>query len=586
MKTGNRWFGGALLALVSCLAAPAAQQGAATAGAGPGFVPFDPDYGAKARRVRIVPEKEAQTLKAPSMLVRLASGKLALEVRDKSGKPQPFYPVGLATGYWSRQAPTAADLDASFANIAKLGANTVMMGLHWKVIEPEQGKFDFTYTDMVVDVARQHGLKIWWVLFMHAQPPNWPVASVADFWVYHLDSHDGADYTIQWVKDDKGQVYRNIQEIIQIRSEVFPSYSHPKVFPLVLRMLRTLGAHYKDSDTVIALQLGNEEGFATVDWRGRPATENWQSDASPVVQGLFEDWKLKTGKTDWFIFKRDIVNSWWTQFGAAYHEGDPYKLVSFNLMTGGPEAGYEWWIHQSGTDSLTYGKGNMDVIGVMFHRPFNEQMWANLDALYHYPYELPILIPSEIGIDRTVEYFQQSTLATIERGAQGYAVWSYTPNMISKEGTMNGQGVAFKRLADMVQANLDVVHPGLPGPGDVAMQASEGFKVSQLHAAAGTVGMLYFPREYDIKLGTQDWDQVKALGMWQASHPASLFDGKFDVAVKVTAVKAGKYSIQVYKNGAPQGPSTETLQANETRTVTVPGMTKSDVTFVKVKRMP
>jgi hypothetical protein len=35
-------------------------------------------------------------------------------------------------------------------------------------------------------------------------------------------------------------------------------------------------------------------------------------------------------------------------------------------MTGGPEAGYEWWIHQSGTDSLTYEKGNLDAIGVMF----------------------------------------------------------------------------------------------------------------------------------------------------------------------------------------------------------------------------
>jgi hypothetical protein len=64
-----------------------------------------------------------------------------------------------------------------------------------------------------------------------------------------------------------------------------------------------------------------------------------------------------------------------------------------------------------------------------------------------------------------------------------------------------------------------------------------------------------------------------------------MFAGTFDVPVKVTAVKAGKYSIQVYKNGEPQAPTTETLQANETRTVTVPGITKSDVTFVRVKRL-
>src|ERR1035441_5127490 len=98
------------------------------------------------------------------------------------------------------------------------------------------------------------------------------------------------------------------------------------------------------------------------------------------------------------------------------------KLVSFNLMTGGEEAGYEWWIHQTGTDSATYRDGNIDVIGVMFHRPFNEQIWANLDRHYNYVYDRPILIPSEIGIDRTVEYFQQSAIETIGRGAQGYAV--------------------------------------------------------------------------------------------------------------------------------------------------------------------
>jgi hypothetical protein len=585
MISGKLSIGSALAIVASCLLAQAAQVGSAAPGAGPGFVPFDPDYGAKARRVRIVSEKEAQALKAPSVLVRLPNNKLALEVRDTSGKLQPFYPVGLATGYWARQAPTAADLEPTFTNIAKLGANTVMMGLHWKVIEPQQGKFDFTYTDMVAGVAKKHGLKIWWVFFMHAQPPNWPVANVADFWVYHLDSHDGADYTIQWLKDDKGQVYRTIAENLKVHGEIFPAYSHPKVFPLVLRMLRTFGAHYKDSDTVIGIQLGNEEGFSAPDWRERPATENWQADANPVIQGLYEDWKLKTGKSDWYTFKLDTVNSWWTQFSAAYHEGDPYKLVSFNLWTGGPEAGYEWWIHQTGTDALTYRKGNVDVIGVMLHRPFNEQVWANLDHLYAYPYELPILIPSEIGIDRTIGYFQQSAIGTIERGAQGYAVWSYTPNMISKEGKMNDQGVSFKGLADMVKANLDVVHPGVPGPGDVAMQTSEGFRVSQLHAATGTVGILYFPREYDIKLGTLDWDQVRALGIWQASHPESMFAGTFDVPVKVTAVKAGKYSIQVYKNGEPQAPTTETLQANETRTVTVPGITKSDVTFVRVKRL-
>jgi hypothetical protein len=579
MKLRRLLTGAVFVAAVSCLAARAAQEAAAA----PGYVPFDPDYSAKARSVRIVSEMEAQSLKVPSALVRLPNRKLAIMVRGPSGKMQPFYPVGLATGYWSREEPTAAYFDQVFTNFEKLGANTAMIGLHWKVIEPEPGKFAFRYTDMVVDVARKHGIKVWWVLFMHAQPPNWPVANVADFWLYHLDSHDGADYTIQWLKDDKGNLYRNIPDILKVRGEILPSYSHPKVFPLVLRMLGALGRHYQDSDTVIALQLGNEEGFVNSDWRGRPATENWQADFNPVAQGLYEDWKRKTGKSDWYTFKLDTVNSWWSRFTSAFHEADPFKLVSFNLMTGGEEAGYEWWIHQTGTDSATYRDGNIDVIGVMFHRPFNEQIWANLDRHYNYVYDRPILIPSEIGIDRTVEYFQQSAIETIGRGAQGYAVWAYTPNMVSREGTLSTEGTAFRRLAAMVQANLDIVHPGLPGPGDVSIEASEGFQVSQLHSAAGTIGILYFPRIYDIQLGPQDWDQVKALGIWQAAHPAQMFAGKFDVSVKVTAAKAGKYSIQVYRDGEPLAPTTESLQENGTRALTIPGLTKSDVVFLKVR---
>ena len=118
------------------------------------------------------------------------------------------------------------------------------------------------------------------------------------------------------------------------------------------------------------------------------------------------------------------------------------------------------------------------------------------------------------------------------------------------------------------------------------METSLGFKVSRLHAAAGTVGILYFPRIYDVKLGDQDWDQVKALGIWQAAHPESMFAGTFDVPVKITAVKAGKYSIQVYRNGEPQPPNTETLPANQATTVTIRGLSKSDVTFVRVTRAP
>jgi hypothetical protein len=572
-------LGIAVTLLLGCLLPVLAQ--------GPAYSAFDPAYRAKARGVRAVSEAEAQSLKLPTALVRLANGKLALEARDSSGRLQPLYVIGLGgTGYWRAKPPTAAELAVTFANYRKLGANTCLYGMHWRDIEPQEGKFDFAYNDMVVETARKQGLKIWWVLFMHFQPDTWPEPGLDKFWVYNLDSRDGSDYAVQWLRDDKGTVYSSMSALLKNQTEVFPAYGHAKVFPAVVRMVRTLGQHYRNSDTVVGLQLGNEEGFTTAPWRNQEVTKNWLTDVNPVTQALFEDWKRKTGKSDFYAFKLDIVKYWWSRFAAAYHEGDPYKLVSFNLMTGGPEAGYEWWVQQTGVDSTTYGEGNIDVIAPMFHRPIGAQIWANLDAHYNFLYQPPILIPSEIGNARSLEMSQQYIINTLERGAQGYAVWSYSPGMVAAEGrSQSASGVHFQKLAAMVEANHDVLHPGIPGPGDVALEAAGDARVSQLHSPSATLGILHFPKIYDTKLGPLDWDQARAYSLWAASQvkQASV---PLDVSVKVVALKAGNFSIQVFRDGKPEAPKVEALKADQTTVLVVPGMTKTEAVFLKVKFVP
>src|ERR1700690_3585812 len=65
-------------------------------------ISFDPNYRAKVRGTKIVSQEELASLKAPSALVRLANRKLALMVRDPSGRMQPFYVRGLGgVGYWN-----------------------------------------------------------------------------------------------------------------------------------------------------------------------------------------------------------------------------------------------------------------------------------------------------------------------------------------------------------------------------------------------------------------------------------------------------------------------------------------------------
>ena len=78
---------GMCLLMATCMSAPgAAQGGPETASAA-----FEPDYRAKSRGTRIVGEAELASLKAPSALVRLGNQKLALMVRDQSGRLRPFY---------------------------------------------------------------------------------------------------------------------------------------------------------------------------------------------------------------------------------------------------------------------------------------------------------------------------------------------------------------------------------------------------------------------------------------------------------------------------------------------------------------
>ncbi len=55
-----------------------------------------------------------------------------------------------------------------------------------------------------------------------------------------------------------------------------------------------------------------------------------------------------------------------------------------------------------------------------------------------------------------------------------------------------------------------------------------------------------------------------------------------DVFVKVVAMKAGNFSIQVFRDGKPEAPKVEALKADQTTVVVVPGMTKTEAIFLKV----
>ena len=393
-------------------------------------------------------------------LIRLPNKKLAYMTKD-NGTMQPFFIKAIETGYWDTRYREDTNYDSVFADMKEMGANTAYVMLHWEDIETSDNTFDFTFADTIVAAALRQNIKLKWILFLHAQYNGVPSHTPETAWTFHLDDRDSLNYAMQWPKKNN-EVLKTIKDVVT-KDGIRPLhvYGHPEVFYRIRRMLYNLATHYKESSTVIGVQIGNEEGFSFLD----------ESDYNPITVSLYEDWKVKTNKTDYSQFKREAINWWWKQFTSAYHEGDPYKLVSFNLDAGQAEGGDREREDMTGTSAATYADGNLDAIGTMFYKNWGYKALKGLDKAYNegrYNYSLPILIPSEIGIGRfnSARDYQNFVMHTLERGAQGFGVYAY--GEVRKE--LSDTLTARKTMVDLfknINVVEDLIYAGLPGPGHV-----------------------------------------------------------------------------------------------------------------------
>lgn len=427
---------------------------------------------------------DIQNIKAPCALVRLPNQKLAYMVRQDN-ELKPFYIRAIETGYWDTRYVKDVDYDTVFADMKKMGANTAYIMLHWEDLEIADNIFDFSFPDQLVCIAKKHELKIGWVLFLHAQSGYVPSLNPETAWTFHLDDRDSSNYTMQWVKR-QGNLYTTIKDVLDYGIRPLHVYGHKEIFYRIRRMLYNLAVHYKEDDTVIQVQLGNEEGFSFLD----------ESDYNPITAELYDEWKLKTNKSDYAQFKKEAIDWWWQQFTSAFHEGDPYKILSFNLDAGQAEAGDEKRIRDTGTSASTYADGNLDVIGSMFYREWGEKAFLGIDRRYSnsYQYKLPILIPSEIGIGQfnSSLYFRRFVVQSLERAAQGLGVYCYG-EVNEKESKNSASRNDLIWMFDCIKENEDIIYEGLPGPGFVkCFMPNNSYKISHLSRnGAETFAMIY-----------------------------------------------------------------------------------------------
>ena len=340
-----------------------------------------------------------------------------------------------------------------------------------------------------------------------------------------------------------------------------PCYSNPKVYEKIVRMLGKLADHYKNSEDVIGVQIGNEEHIS---YQGEDA------DFNPYTLADFEKWKKQTGEDSWNRFKLAIVKLWFSRFTTAYHLHDPYKITMMNPIAGGPEKGETGIIDRSGTDATTFRDSKIDAIATMFYWPSGVNVWKNLDQIYKdnntysYPTQLPILMSTEIGIKslNTWPYTQEYMTNFIERGSQGFAVYSYG-HVANTEGEINEYGEHYKKFMAMVSANEDIIWSGLPGIGhNISISSTYGGgKVSCLHNGDNqTFGILHYPDD----LADETEEKTS------------------DIPIEVRVNKSGKYLVEIYKDGNLIATHKDNIAAATSKIYTI-NISNKEAAFIKVK---
>ena len=241
-----------------------------------------------------------------------------------------------------------------------------------------------------------------------------------------------------------------------------------------------------------------------------------------------------------------------------------------NPIGGGPEKGEAEIVRKAGVDATTFRDSKIDAIATMFYGTSAAKQWKNLDQvykldnIYSYPFQLPMLISTEIGIsDRAWVCTQEYMINFIERGSPGFTVFSYR-GIGTREGEIIPSGESYRKFMKMVSDCEDIIWPGLPGCGDnisITATCGEG-KISCLHLGNdATLGILHFPDDTSDRVAER----------------------RDDIPVEIMVRNPGKYSIEVYKDGEKIKSLTEDITAKG-KVVPI-NLTNKESAFVKVKKI-
>lgn len=217
-------------------------------------------------------------------------------------------------------ATSMESMETIWSKLVDMNLNTVLTPVYWELIEPEEGKFDFSLIDDLIFRARKENLKLVFLWF--------------GSWKNSMSSHAPA-----WVKLNQKK-YPRVKDDQNRSHEILTPFSENNL-QADLNAFKKLMTHIKELDqneqTVIMIQVENEIGMLPTARDYHPLANEvfkkevpkellqyLQKNKEKLVPEFLEIWKKNGFKTS---------GNWETVFGKGLHTDEIFMAWYFSKFT-------------------------------------------------------------------------------------------------------------------------------------------------------------------------------------------------------------------------------------------------------------
>lgn len=435
---------------------------------------------------------------------------------------KPFFPLGGQAG--DASAYNKVDTELAFQAIKLLHGNTLSIGVYWEIIEPTEGKFDFTLIDNLLASARRHNLKL--ILDWFA---TWKCGNM--------------DYAPDWVKTNPRR-FRRV--IAPTGMALFTLSPHCQAnFEADKKAFTALCNHLKVKDsseqTVIGIQVENESGILGSDRDYGPEAQAVFD--SPVPAKLvaamktagkgrvYDLWQQAGGKKSgtWpelFGWSAGELMSAWSV--ATYHDGlaeagkaiynIPMYINAWTMESVRPE--FRWMTpgecYPSGgpvtkvLDIYKWFTPHIDLIAPDIYVLVGSRFDSTLAA---YAFDgNPLFMPESSG-DPPPELFR----AIADYNLIGFFIMGSLECLVAEDGSLNPQSRIGVDTIRCVAAAIPLLLK-YQGTGKVQAVIQEGFELAQVLDMDGYLGSILFG-EGAAAFASKDWRYSKPMPELSPERP-------------------------------------------------------------------